>query len=65
MKTIKRIVERWNNQSNRIKLHFNELESYPGFYRINVTDIDFNLSSWYTFVSVHDFTEWLKNVIFN
>ena len=63
MKTTQKLVKRFHRLWPHHEAYLDELESYPGYYRVAITDLDHDLTAWYTFTSCRDFREWMNGVV--
>lgn len=63
MKTIKKLIKRFNRLNPDYSVCLDELESYAGYYRINITEPVLGLTSCYTFETCKDFADWINGVV--
>ena len=63
MKTMKKLVARFNRLNPDYEAWFDEMESYPGYYRIAITEPVCGLTSFYTFKTAQDFRAWMDGVV--
>lgn len=63
MKTFEKLCKRFSRLFPGYEIYFDKLESYPGFYRVCITRLDFNIPAYYTFETCKQFAEWINGVI--
>ena len=62
MKTMKQLVRRFNRMySPEMEAWLDELESYPGLYRVVITD-GLGMTSRYIFKTCGEFMEWMNGI---
>ena len=65
MKTMERLVAHFNRVLNpEISFWLDKMESYPGCYRIAVTD-GLGMTGHYIFRTCREFEEWANAVVFD
>ena len=62
MKTMNKLILRFNRMHTNYSAYLDKIESYIGCYRVCITDNEYNLSSWYIFSTCKEFYEWMKGV---
>ena len=63
MKTIEKLIKRFNRLNPDYNASLDELESYAGYYRINITKPVLGLTSCYAFETCKDFADWINGVV--
>ena len=63
MKTMKRLCQRFERLHEGCTAELDELESYPGYYRIGIFDWWANEFCMYTFKTCKEFKDWTDNVL--
>jgi hypothetical protein len=64
MKTFRKLCKRFEKLWENYEIWFDEQESYPGYYRVCITDKHIlQLPAYYTFTSCRDFREWMDGVV--
>lgn len=64
MKTMKKLIQKFNRKFPNYSAYLDCIESYQGCYRICISDDEYKLSSWYIFDSCRDFNEWMNGIVF-
>ena len=64
MSAFKKLCKRFERLWPNYEIYFDELESYPGYYRVCITDKHIlQIPAWYTFTSCRQFDQWMKGVV--
>lgn len=62
MRTMKQLVKRFNRMySPEMEAWLDELESYPGCYRVAISD-GLGMTSCYIFKTCEEFKDWTDNI---
>ena len=63
MKGIRKLIKRFIKMYPEYEAWFDEIDSYPGYYVIAITEPVLKLTCRYIFTSCRDFKEWMDGVV--
>ena len=63
MKTMERLIKRFNRLYPGVHAELDWINSYPGWYTVVITDNDYGVNDRYHFQTCNDFRDWMEGVV--
>ena len=63
MKTMERLCRRFERLFPAYCAELDTLDSYRGYYRVCIIDLEHDIWAWHVFTSCREFREWMEGVV--